>query len=342
MTHPPLTLKETILVLRDYLLELLRKWYWFVLFGALAVLVAAYYTQRLQTTYEAVGSVMLSNDSGSSMSGILRLAGQFGLGGGGNSGDMNIERLGDLLMSQQIAYLSLFKKAEIDGKKDLLINHYIRLFKLDNPPITAESSSKMTLQENATAKGIYNAIAKKSMHTVINKSGILYVSLNTTSEKFSKEFLEIHLKTLENYYTNRSIEQQKLTYDLINERVDSLEKALYNVEYNIAHFVDEYRPALRAGTLSAQKLMSQDQLKRQAEIISVMYAEAVKNREIAHLSLLSNRPLVQIVDLPNYPLSSQKPSMLVVYITYLVLATIVVVVLVVFNKLVRDAFKPTP
>jgi uncharacterized protein involved in exopolysaccharide biosynthesis len=340
--QPNLNLRSTLLVLRDYLIELLRKWYWFLLLGAIAVFAASYYVQKLQTTYQANSSMMLSTETGGGISGILRMAGQFGVGAAAGGSELSSEKLMDLLSSRQIVYSSLLKTVEIDGKKNLLANHIVSI--LYNKPNAIKNTSieKLTPTENELLMSIYSSITNGALISNVGRSGVVHITFDSSSEKVAKETLQVLVTTLRDYYTDKAIEQQRLTYNIINDRVDSLEKALYSTEYNMAHFIDEYRPALRAGSLSAQKLMTQDQLKRQAEILNVMYAEAAKNREIAQMSMLSNRPIVQIVDLPAYPLDEKKPNIIIIYVLALFLTLGVVTILVVLNKLVRDALKQQP
>lgn len=339
LSQPNPNLRSTLFVLRYYLLEILRKWYWYLLLVALTILAASYYVQKLQTTYKADASMMLSTESSGSLSGILRMAGQFGVGGGSAGNELSSEKLMDLLSSKQIVYSSLLTTITIDDKKDLLVNHITKLLNKKAIAIKNATIEKLTPAESEQLADIYRDITNGALISDVGRSGVVHITFASPSEKVAKETLQILVSTLRDYYADKSVEQQRLTYNIINDRVDSLEKTLYSTEYNMAHFIDEYRPALRAGSLSAQKLMTQDQLKRQAEILNVMYAEAVKNREIAHMSMLSNRPIVQIVDFPTYPLEEKKPNILIIYLLALFATLGVATILVILNKLVRDALK---
>ena len=342
LSQPNLNLRSTLFVLRYYLLEILRKWYWYLLLVALTILAASYYVQKLQTTYQADASMMLSTEAGGGLSGILRMAGQFGVGGGSAGNELSAEKLMDLLSSKQIVYSSLLTTVTINEKKDLLANHITKLLNKKAIVIKNTTIDKLTPAESEQIANIYGAITNGALISDVGRSGIVHITFSSPSEKVAKETLQILVTTLRDYYADKSVEQQRLTYNIINDRVDSLEKTLYSTEYNMAHFIDEYRPALRAGSLSAQKLMTQDQLKRQAEILNVMYAEAVKNREIAHMSMLSNRPIVQVVDFPTYPLGEKKPNIVTIYLLALFATIGVVTILVILNKLVRDALKTPP
>lgn len=344
--NEPISLKTAILTFKDYFFELLRKSYWYFIVGILFLLPAHYYYKKQVITYVADAAFMTNNDSGGSMSGLLQLAGQFGFGGKG--GKLGSDMLTELVKSRRMVYQTLMRKVDIDGKEDLLFNHYINLFDLaENTPekVLAESFyfkrkkiRNFSKEESIVAKNIYDGIIQ-TLNVFSQKSGIIYCSFETIDKDFTKAFLEELLKNLADYYTNKSVEQQKDNFELLDSRVDSLERALYNTENALATWIETHRSGLRASTLSAHKIMEQERLKTKAEVLSVMYTEVVKNRELAHMQLLSMTPLIQVIDYPTYPLTEKMPSRKAYYGIALVLTLGLVTVLVLFNKLVRDALR---
>ena len=344
-----LTLKQILLTAKAYIIELLKKSYWYVIFGAVFFFIARYYAHKQPITYKAESSFMTNNDKSSGMSGILQLAGSFGFGGG-KGGELSGEKIVSLLSSRRMIYEALSKSVEIDGQKDLLFNHYLRLFgfqscfdldSLDSFRFKSGNTNKFSLDEHKAAKCIFNDIYRQHLHAKAEQSGIIMASYTCVSEQFSKEFIEVLVKNLENYYSQKSVEQQQKTFNIIKNRVDSLANSLYRKEEQLAAWIDENRVPLRVGTLTAKKMMQQERLKGDAEILSVMYAEAIKSREIAYMNLLSSTPVIQIIDLPIYPLKGKEVNRLTYYIYAILAAFFLVTLLVVFNKLVRDAFKET-
>jgi uncharacterized protein involved in exopolysaccharide biosynthesis len=341
----PVTIKDTILTLRSYAIELLRKWYLYVIIGSIFLAYNYYKAHQQPTTYQANASLMINNDGGA-VSGLLQLAGQFGLGG---SSELKTEKLVELITSKRMIYSALMQKVSIDGQSDLLINHYIKIFEpefdarhepIDNFQFTEKSVQDFKIKESAIAQTIYDDISQFLLSANVGgKSGIIRVSCNSESEGFSKEFLETLCNTLRNYYADKTVEQQNRAYQVISHRCDSLEHILYGTEYALANWIDANRTALRAGSLPAKQGIKREQYKREAEILNVMYIEAIKNRELAHINLLLSTPSVQIIDYPSYPIKPNVPNRLNMYIMALLAAAIVVTVGVVFNKMVRDAFQ---
>jgi hypothetical protein len=167
----------------------------------------------------------------------------------------------------------------------------------------------------------------------------MHLRCQSTSENFSQIFIVKLVELLRDYYSNKSVEQQNKTYKIIENRVDSLHKAMRNKEYALAKWIDDYRIPLRVGTLKAEKVLERERLKAEAEILSVMYEEAIKNREMAHMSLLVQTPIIQIIDYPTLPLQPQIYFTPILYAFALIAAIGLAIILISFNKLVKDALR---
>lgn len=343
------TLKNTILTFNAYFLELLKKWYIYVILVLLFFAFSYYYAHTLNSTYKAELTFMTNTESGGGLSKILQLAGQFGIngGGGGSSPEETGEKIIDLLASQQIIYNTLLKEVTLNNKKDLLYNHYISIFNLPNSVVnnidvtnfkfSSKTVNDFTYNEHCVAKEIYNSIIKYNLTSDILKSGIIKVNCTSTSEAFSKVFLEEQVKTLSKFYTDKSIEQQKQTYEIILNRVDSLEKSLYSAEYALANWIDEHKGGLQVGSLDAHTMIEQERLKRKAEILNVMYTESIKSLEIARINLVTSTPVVQVIDSPSFPLKEIKPYRLIYYIYAVFFGGLIATIVIVLRKLVNDA-----
>lgn len=344
MESKPATIKETITLLRSYTIELLQKWYLYAIIGSIFLAYNYRKAHKIPITYQANTSIMINND-GSAISGLMQLAGQFGLGG---SSELKTEKLVELLTSQRMVYSAMMKKVSIKDKSDLLFNHYIDEFELEkdinNNPLNGfrfieKPIQNLNLQENAVAQAIYADITRFLLSANVGKSGIIRATCTSKSEGFSKEFLDKLANTLCSYYSDKTVEQQNRAYQVISHRCDSLEHILYGTEYALANWIDANRTALRAGSLPAKQGIKREQYKREAEILNVMYIEAIKNRELAHINLLLSTPSVQIIDYPNYPLQPKIPNRLNMYISAILAAFAVVTIGVIFNKMIRDALK---
>ncbi|OWY22790.1 hypothetical protein C7N43_02555 [Sphingobacteriales bacterium UPWRP_1] len=343
------SLKTTLLVIRDYLLEFVGKWYWYVLVCGVLCVFAYINAKRKPTTYTATVTFMTTSDSPSRFSGFMQLAGQLGINTGSAGSELKSEKIVELLSSKYIIYNTLLKKIDINGKSDLLFNHYIDLFDLSadleradttlhNFRFTATDADKFSFKENKVASMLYKDIFETYLSTNTSKNGIMKAECTTKSEQFSKEFTAELVKTLSDYYIKKTVEQEYEAYRLIDKRVDSLYRLLISKENALAEWIDDHRSALRANTLPATVMMQQQRLESEAEVLNVMYAEAAKNREVAKMNLVSGTPIIQIIDYPTYPLPKKKPGALIPCFLMLVISGGLLTVFFTLRKLVRDAF----
>lgn len=342
-------IRTLVLSLEDYVWELIRKWYWFLIMGILFTAFTLYRVNQQPITYIGKLSFMTNNDSGGGVSRLLQFAGQFGLGG---NQPVASERLVELLKSKQMVYKAMLKTAKIDSLEQNLFNHYLDLFNmrknwqekdhLRDFKFTSQKVEDFSFLENSIAQDIYNQIIFGMLSASPGKNGITSVSCESTSETFSKEFLTIWVKTLSDYYQDKAVEQQRNTYEMMKARTDSVQSALHGVEYAITQWYEENRKILRAGTLSPKKAMEKERLERKAEIYQEVLLADYKSLEIARLDLHSNKPILQIIDRPTYPLPMNVPNKLMKLIVAAFLSVVLTTILVLFVKIVRDAFEQEP
>ena len=339
-------IRTLILNIKDYVMELIRKWYWFVIMGILFLGVTLYQVNKQPITYIGKLSFMTNNDSGGGVSRLLQFAGQFGLGG---NQPVASERLVELLKSKQMIYRALMQEVEINNSKELLFNHYINLFNLranwqDNEELkdfkfTKKDIKDFTFLENSVSQSIYNQILFGTLDANPGKNGITSIRCESTSEAFSKEFLIVLIQTLSDYYQDKAVEQQHNTYELIKGTADSVQTVLRNAEYALTAWYEENRKPLAAGTLSAKKAMEKERLERKVEMSYEVLLTDLKSLEIARLDLHSNKPMVQVVDYPTYPLPKNFPNKLMKLIVAAILSIGLTTILILANKIIRDAFK---
>lgn len=338
-------IRTLVLSLKDYVWELIKKWYWFVIVGFLFLSYTLYTVNQQSATYVGKLSFMTNNDSGGGVSRLLQFAGQFGMGG---NQPVASERLVELLKSKRMIYTAMMTEVEIEGDKKILFNHYIDLFKLREDweeeenlkdfKFTPKNIEDFNFTENSVAQNIYNQIVYGFLGADPGKNGITSISCESVSEAFSKEFLVALIQTLSDYYQKKAVEQQRNTYEMIKGTADSVQTALQSAEYALTKWYEDNRKPLAAGTLSAQKAMNKERLERKVEILYEVLATDYKSLEIARLDLHSNKPVVQVIDYPTYPLPINYPNKLLKLIISAILSIGFTGIMIILYKLVRDAF----
>lgn len=342
------SLKILILTIVDYLKEILRKWYWYALFGLLFGGLFYYQYKKQPTEFIANASLMTGGNSGGGLSSILQLAGQFGLS---KPQAVTSETLVEILSSEKIIFMTLMEKGIVDGEEDYLINHYLNFYKLDEESpregiegfrIVGDSlgfESTAASLESILFKMVHNDITRYRLSAGATKNGIVNVSFISESEEIAKWFVDRCINVLKDYYQEKTVVQEEETLELILGRLDSVKVAMQSADYALEAWYKKNQNNLRTGTVSPKEYMNKMKLERAATISSETYVEALKNKEIAQMNYESQRPMIQIIDSPIFPLSKRFPNLLK-YIFYTILMTLgPVTILIVFNKLVRDALK---
>lgn len=231
---------------------------------------------------------------------LIQLAMSFGGSGGGV---VDESQLLQILSSRHVLSNALLNKAIVKEKEDLLANHMIDLYGLNDGrepgPFYFEHTKleDFTYSEDSTMMILTALAGVKLLETMNTEEGIVYVNVLSHSDEFSKYFNDALIRETEEFYVSKKIEQDQKTQHIIQKRLDSVLTELRLVEDQLAKIKDSH-----TASFMAQARKEEVQLTREMQVLNVMYAELVKNNEIAQFNLLSNTPLIQIIDRPIFPL----------------------------------------
>jgi hypothetical protein len=109
---------------------------------------------------------------------------------------------------------------------------------------------------------------------------------------------------------------------------------LKNAEYRYASHKDS-----NFGVQRAKGLLDEIRLKRDVEILNIMYGEIVKNLELSKFTLINNKPLLNIIDRPNLPLEGNKISVVKAFILFSILGGFIICLHLIFRQVIRDELK---
>jgi uncharacterized protein involved in exopolysaccharide biosynthesis len=278
-----------------------------VLVGVLSGVLVAYLSKP---KYIASSTVMLESPKGGGvMSGAAALASQFGLLGAGGGSVMNEDKLLEIVKAEKITKSALLQNATINGKEDLLANHFIDAFhyreewKSDSSLQTFsfkknyEERDILTFQESRVLKMLNYQIQMSCIKAEKSKSGIVKITITTPSEQLSKSLNEQIVTSLISFYTDRITAKGRKNVLIIEKRVDSIANSLRDAEFALARWKDGSNQLVKA-----QGMITEIKLRRNVEVFNSMYVEGVKQLEIAKFTLLDETPFLQIIDQPNLPL----------------------------------------
>ena len=150
-------------------------------------------------------------------------------------------------------------------------------------------------------------IAKKNVSVDrLNKKGSIFKIVTVSQNQvFSKNFAERLLKETTTYYVNVKTSTAAANVKRLQARGDSLLRVLNAKSYNAASF-QILDPNVAYKSMSVPAEVSS----RDKSIVFSIYAEVTKNLEMSRIALVSQTPVIQLLDVPKYPLMDDRKSFL--------------------------------
>ena len=152
---------------------------------------------------------------------------------------------------------------------------------------------------------MYEQIAKKNVSVDrLNKKGSIFKIVTVSQNQvFSKNFAERLLKETTTYYVNVKTSSALANVKRLQARGDSLLRVLNAKSYTAASFqILDPNVAFKSMSVPAE-VSSRDK-----SIVFSIYAEVTKNLEMSRIALVSQTPVIQLLDVPKYPLMDDRKS----------------------------------
>lgn len=269
--------------------------------------------------YEATTTFVLEEKSASG-GGLAGLASQFGFDmnsiTGAGAGLFSGDNILDIVKSRLIVEKALLTKIkdEKSSQEKSVADIYLdfsglgkKLAKNNNPVqfSTLKEGQITTPLQDSVLFAIYEKINKDNI-TVdrVNKKGSIF-KITTISDNaiFSKTMTDRLLFETTKYYVNIKTNSASENVQRLQRRADSLSAILNTKSYTAASY-QILDPNLAYKSMSVSSELSQ----RDKTVVYNIYAEVTKNLEMARMSLVSQTPIIQLLDQPKYPLIDQRKS----------------------------------
>jgi len=333
------TFRDYVLKARSYFLEVLRYWYVPAFFALLLIAYNVYKYSIYVPVYTARVTFSVDEDEGGGQAGLSGMLSQFGLGNV-RPARYNFDKMIELSRSRRVVQQPLFSKITIDGKEDYLGNHVIRIYGFDKKGyFTHDSIPAFSREDNDRLIWLYRFLIgsidnpdKSILATTYNEeSNILSLTATTRHETLSLTLAQLMFQSLSDYYINKAIEKSLKTFKIVSTKRDSILGELRSKEYQLANFKDRNR-----GLLMRTDQVGELRLQRDVAALSAMYAEVLKNTEVADFSLRSKTPFIQVIDAPIAPINPSELSLVRMIIKGLILGALIGSVLVIGRKAWRE------
>jgi len=319
-----MSLKELILKIHELFRYLLARWPIILFFGILGGILGFTYAYFKKPIYTATTTFVLEeNKEGGlgSMSGLASIAGiDIGTSGGGIfQGDNILELYKSRIMIEK----ALLTEIDYQGKKQLLVDHYIDFNKLRvqwaknpelknilfsnkkilvsvNPPVTSTRLQDSVLGTIvADIRVNYLNVARPD-----KKLSVIKTTVSSQDEFFAKAFNEQIVENVNDFYIQTKTKKSLQNVTILQQKADSVRAAMNGAIYTAAAVADA-TPNLNP-TRQIQRIAPVQRSQFSAETNKAILEELVKNLEMSKMTLRKETPLIQVVDEPVFPLESQK------------------------------------
>jgi hypothetical protein len=284
--------------------------------AVLGVVLPLIYRAFQKPAYAASSTFILEEKSAGG-GGLAGIASQVGLDlgnlGGGGSSVFTGDNILDIIKSRMIIEKVLLTPIQGNSGKslaDLYLDFSGLGEKLPVPVSFAIVSDSAvapvhSVYQDSVLYVIYDQIAKKNVSVDrLNKKGSIFKIITVSQNQvFSKNFAERLLKETTTYYVNVKTSSALANVKRLQARGDSLLRVLNAKSYNAASFqILDPNVAFKSMSVPAE-VSSRDK-----SIVFSIYAEVTKNLEMSRIALVSQTPVIQLLDVPKYPLMDDRYS----------------------------------
>jgi uncharacterized protein involved in exopolysaccharide biosynthesis len=346
-----ISLRELILKIKQSVSYLLSRWLIILGIGIFGGICGIVYVLFKDVTYTATTTFVLeNNDRGSPLGQYAGLASMVGVDVGGNGGGIfQGDNILELYKSRNMIQKALLSQVNYNGESKTLIDLYIGFKKLrkkwkDVPELkNIQFSSKANSQGNVFTR-LQDSILGKIVDDINRnflvvskpdkKLSIIKVEVNAKDEFFAKAFNDQIVKNVNDFYIQTKTKKSLDNIAILQKKTDSVRREMTGAIYSAAAISDA-TPNLNP-TRQVQRAAPMQKSQYAAETNKTILAELVKNLEMSKMSLLKETPLVQVVDQPVFPLTTNKLGKAMGGVVGGILFGLVAVVIIIFRKIVSD------
>jgi hypothetical protein len=241
-----------------------------------------------------------------------------GTGAGGTGS--GLERVIELIGSDRIIGNAILKEAEVNGKNDLLVNHYINLqgykkqWEKDSLLSKVQFPSGILFadlsfpQRKAIKMIIGSLIGKDNTSKLIaksfdKKSGVVTLAVTYKNEDFAIQLTNSIYQEVIEFYSDQSLAATSNNVQVLTQKADSIRRELDATRRAFARNSDK-----ALGLLLQEDKVENKSLSFKENMLSLMYAEVQKNLETLRYIEASSIPSFSIIDQPFSPIKAQQKS----------------------------------
>ncbi|MGX5688840.1 lipopolysaccharide biosynthesis protein [Arcticibacter tournemirensis] len=338
-----ISLKEFIQKSEDWFRYILSKWIIVLFFFIVGGVAGLGYALNKKAEFIAECTFVLEESGpGANLGQYAGIASMVGINLGGAAGGIfQGDNIIELYKSRRMIKNTLMSFASFNGKRDLLINRYISINNLrekwqTNPKLRNISfnipESQFTLQHDSIISSIVKELNRSyiKVEKPDKKLSIISVRVSYKDEPFAKNFANQLVATVNDFYIETHTKKANENLAILQKQADSVRSVL-NLSIGAAASSIDANPNANPAMQILRVPLQRKQVDIQAN--SAIYAEIVKNLEIARLSVRQETPLIQVIDKPIFPLVKVEVSKLICFVAGGFLGGVVCLLFLVINRI---------
>jgi len=342
-----ISLKDVFIKAKSTIKYLRKRWLIICIVGALCGIIGLCYAKFKNPIYVANCTFVL--DEGSKGGGLSQYAGLASLAGidmgaGSSTGLFQGDNIIELYKSRLMITKALLSKSNFNGKDELLIDRYIDFNKLrtqwkEKNNIDNISFNGDPEKFNRTQDSIINDLVEIFNKKILNvskpdkKLSIIDVQVSTGDESFSKEFTNVLVQTVNNFYIQTKTQKSYQNVQSLQKQADSVRMVLNSSISGVASASDA---SPNANPLLASLRVPSQRKQIDVQASSEIYGEVVKNLEVSKMMLRQETPLIQVIDAPILPLLKEKISTIKGALIGGIIGVILTMIVLVSRKLLKQ------
>ncbi|MES2372522.1 MAG: Wzz/FepE/Etk N-terminal domain-containing protein [Bacteroidota bacterium] len=319
---------DVVTGIKNFIRHVFNQWLIILVTILIGTIIACAYYFSQKPAYEGSVTFILEEKSSMGGGGLSSIASQFGfdIGSltGGNSGMFSGDNILDILKSRMIMEKVLLSKVDstkgansptladlffsISGmEKKLRSKLPVADFSFANAP-----GKPNTILQDSVLYLIYKRIYKKNVTVErLNKKGsIIKINTVSTSQVFSKLFTERLLDETKSMYVQIKTGFSNANVARLERKADSLMRIINSKAYQAASL-----QVLDANAAFKSTAVPVEASQRDKTVAYAVYTEVIKNLEASRMAVASQTPVIQLLDIPKFPLEDNKKdlSLLVIF-----------------------------
>ena len=307
-------IKDLIRILKTWKDVFVKNIFKILIAGIIGGAIGFTYAYLSVPVYNAQLKFVMRSDPTNLGAGLSSLSSLLGSGTSPSGTGSGLERVIELIGSDRIIGNAILKEAEVNGKQDLLVNHFINLqgfrkkWEEDttitnvNFPSGILFSDLNFSQRKAIKIVIASLIGKDNTSKLVGKSfdkksGVVTLAVGYKNEDFAIQLTNAIYQEVIEFYSDQSLAATSNNVQVLTKKADSIRKELEATRRAFARNSDQ-----ALGLLLQEDKVENKSLSFKENMLSLMYAEVQKNLETLKYLEASSMPSFSIIDQPYSPI----------------------------------------